>query len=110
MSGHLNDLQHSGQLSDFTVARIDRYITSTVNKRDKTRLVIIILDMTVLQSGKDVGKLIGTPLPEPLHSINGENKLAAPLLAKPSMKRTNSNSGQTNINYSQPLGKMSEVQ
>ncbi|XP_055386595.1 replication protein A 70 kDa DNA-binding subunit-like [Condylostylus longicornis] len=65
LATQLNNLYTSGQLSDYTVIRVDRYISSVVSKDNgsKEKRVLIILDLTIIKSGEEVGRRIGNPQP-----------------------------------------------
>ncbi|XP_055587325.1 replication protein A 70 kDa DNA-binding subunit-like [Uranotaenia lowii] len=64
LATQLNDLHHNGQLSEFTVIRIERYITSMVNRNERgEKRVLIILELTVVKPGSSVGGKIGNPQP-----------------------------------------------
>ncbi|XP_062558412.1 replication protein A 70 kDa DNA-binding subunit [Armigeres subalbatus] len=64
LATQLNGLHQNGQLAEFTVIRIDRYITSMVNRNEKSeKRVLIILDLTVVKPGATVGEKIGNPQP-----------------------------------------------
>lgn len=64
LATQLNVMHQNGQLAEFTVIRIDRYITSMVNRNEKSeKRVLIILDLTVIKEGGKVGEKIGNPQP-----------------------------------------------
>lgn len=64
LATQLNEMHHSGQLAEFTVIRIDRFITSVVNRNERgEKRVLIILDLTVVKPGSSVGQKIGNPQP-----------------------------------------------
>ncbi|XP_055851551.1 replication protein A 70 kDa DNA-binding subunit [Episyrphus balteatus] len=109
LATQLNDLYKEGNLVEYTIIRVDRYITSMVNKSDKVdKRVLIILELTVLNHGAEVGKKIGNPV-----QFTGEATIAnkpAPAPAAPpklasestySSKTTNGNSynSSSNNNY-----------
>nr|XP_029715959.1 replication protein A 70 kDa DNA-binding subunit [Aedes albopictus] len=62
LATQLNELHHKGELAEYTVIRIDRYITSVVNRNEKgEKRVLIILDLHVVKPGPAVGEKIGNP-------------------------------------------------
>ncbi|XP_055532718.1 replication protein A 70 kDa DNA-binding subunit [Wyeomyia smithii] len=62
LATQLNDLQQSGQLAEYTVIRINRYITSVVNRGERgEKRVLIILELTVVKPGASIGQKIGNP-------------------------------------------------
>ncbi|XP_053684561.1 replication protein A 70 kDa DNA-binding subunit [Sabethes cyaneus] len=62
LATQLNDLHQSGQLAEYTVIRINRYITSIVNRGERgEKRVLIILELTVVKPGASVGEKIGNP-------------------------------------------------
>ncbi|PSN38056.1 Replication protein A 70 kDa DNA-binding subunit [Blattella germanica] len=64
LATQLNDKVASGELCDFTVVQITRYITSMVTNADKgDKRVMVILDVKVLALGTEVGFKIGNPKP-----------------------------------------------
>lgn len=63
LATQLNELYTQGNLVEFTIIRVDRFITSMVNKSEKgDKRVLIILELTVLNHGSEVGKKIGNPV------------------------------------------------
>nr|XP_023024582.1 replication protein A 70 kDa DNA-binding subunit-like [Leptinotarsa decemlineata] len=73
LTTQINDKVSSSGLETFTVIKIDKYITSLINNsgKGKTR-VLLILDMTVLHEGSEVGERIG--LPSPLNETSDSSK------------------------------------
>ncbi|XP_034832124.1 replication protein A 70 kDa DNA-binding subunit [Maniola hyperantus] len=58
----LNELLISGELSDYSVIQINKFITSVLKNTGKgEKRVMIILDVTVLAPGAEVGKKLGNP-------------------------------------------------
>lgn len=81
LATQLNDLHHAGQLAEFTVIRIDRYITSVVNRNEKgEKRVLVILDLTVVKPGGTVGEKIGNPqnMAERMGGAGGTTQAAVP--------------------------------
>ncbi|XP_055630999.1 replication protein A 70 kDa DNA-binding subunit [Toxorhynchites rutilus septentrionalis] len=64
LATQLNELHQTGKLSEFTVIRIDRYITSVVNRNERgEKRVLIMLELTVIKTGESIGEKIGNPQP-----------------------------------------------
>ncbi|CAG9786671.1 unnamed protein product [Diatraea saccharalis] len=62
LATQLNDKLITGELSDYSVVQIDRFVTSLLKNTGKgEKRVMIILDITILASGTDVGKKLGNP-------------------------------------------------
>ncbi|KAJ0176690.1 hypothetical protein K1T71_007869 [Dendrolimus kikuchii] len=58
----LNDKLITGELSDYSVVQIDRFVTSLLKNTGKgEKRVMVILDITILAPGSQVGKKIGNP-------------------------------------------------
>lgn len=58
----LNDKLITGELSDYSVIKIDKYITSVLKTvGNKEKRVMIILELTIVEPGSAVGKKIGNP-------------------------------------------------
>jgi len=64
LATQLNDKVTSGELCDYTVIQITRYITSMVANADKgEKRVMVILDIKILELGTAIGFKIGNPKP-----------------------------------------------
>ncbi|XP_065081416.1 replication protein A 70 kDa DNA-binding subunit [Ochlerotatus camptorhynchus] len=64
LATQLNELHQNGQLAEYTVIRIDRYITSVVNRNERgEKRVLIILELNVIKPGASIGEKIGNPQP-----------------------------------------------
>ncbi|KAL0838920.1 hypothetical protein ABMA28_016932 [Loxostege sticticalis] len=62
LATQLNDKLITGELSDYSVVQIDRFVTSLLKNTGKgEKRVMIILDITILTPGTEVGKRIGNP-------------------------------------------------
>lgn len=62
LATQLNDLHQKGQLAEYTVIRINRYITSIVNRGERgEKRVLIILELSVVKPGASVAVKIGNP-------------------------------------------------
>ncbi|GAB0090580.1 Replication protein A 70 kDa DNA-binding subunit [Sergentomyia squamirostris] len=85
LSSQLNYMFKEGSLSDFTIFRLMRFNTSTINSKNDSagKRVIVILEINVLVPGHNVGGKIGNPLPldqKPDQNIAGA---AAPSVVAP---------------------------
>ncbi|XP_073817700.1 uncharacterized protein [Musca autumnalis] len=60
MATQMNFLFHQGMLPEGTIVRVDKYITSVVNRDDPTKRVLIILEITVLRNDnvEIIGELV----------------------------------------------------
>ncbi|XP_049797908.1 uncharacterized protein LOC126215267 [Schistocerca nitens] len=66
LARHLNDKVTSGELSVYSVVRMNHLFTSMVQKLGRPEMsVIIILDLTILAKGLEVGRIIGNPVALP---------------------------------------------
>lgn len=67
LATQLNNKIISGELADNSIIRVNRHIISSVNSTPKgpNKRVLIILDLTVLANGDDVGSKLGDPVPMP---------------------------------------------
>ncbi|XP_058467652.1 replication protein A 70 kDa DNA-binding subunit [Malaya genurostris] len=62
LATQLNELHQNGQLAEFTVIRINRYITSVVNRGERgEKRVLIILELSIVKPGASIGEKIGNP-------------------------------------------------
>ncbi|KAL0270274.1 UNVERIFIED_CONTAM: hypothetical protein PYX00_007739 [Menopon gallinae] len=68
----LNHLVTGGELSEFTIVQINRYVTSTFNNPDKDKRVMVIVEMEILKKGSEVGIKLGNPQPLDISKL-GEN-------------------------------------
>ncbi|EDV30349.1 uncharacterized protein Dana_GF23244 [Drosophila ananassae] len=76
LASQLNEMQHKGQLEEFTIVQLDKYVTSMVGKDGAGKRVLIISELTVLNPGADVKAKIGEP-------VTYENASKQDLAAKP---------------------------
>lgn len=62
LATQLNDLITDGSLPEFTIVQIKRYIVSGVNSNSATnRAVLIILELSIIKKGSEIGFKIGNP-------------------------------------------------
>ncbi|CAK1556348.1 unnamed protein product [Leptosia nina] len=62
LATQLNDKLITGELSDYSVVQIDRFVTSILKNTGKgEKRVMIILDITIIAPGTQVGKKLGNP-------------------------------------------------
>ncbi|KAL7023570.1 hypothetical protein ACKWTF_012683 [Chironomus riparius] len=62
----LNSMYEDGQLTEFTIVRIDRFVPSKVNRNDNNeRQVLIVFEMSPLHPGHEVGTKIESTKPAP---------------------------------------------
>ncbi|XP_053609978.1 replication protein A 70 kDa DNA-binding subunit [Plodia interpunctella] len=62
LATQLNDKLITGELCDYSVVQIDRFVTSLLKNTGKgEKRVMIILDVTILAPGQKVGKKLGNP-------------------------------------------------
>lgn len=62
LATQLNDKLITGELSDYSVVQIDRFVTSLLKNTGKgEKRVMIILDITIIAPGSEVGKKLGNP-------------------------------------------------
>ncbi|KAI8436718.1 hypothetical protein MSG28_010201 [Choristoneura fumiferana] len=62
LATQLNDKLITGELSDYSVVQIDRFVTSLLKNTGKgEKRVMIILDITIIKPGSEVGKKLGNP-------------------------------------------------
>ncbi|XP_017073556.1 replication protein A 70 kDa DNA-binding subunit [Drosophila eugracilis] len=62
LASQLNVMQHNGELEEFTIVQLDKYVTSMVGKDGAGKRVLIISELTVLNPGADVKVKIGEPV------------------------------------------------
>ncbi|GLH01762.1 Replication protein A subunit [Gryllus bimaculatus] len=74
LATQLNSRLATGELSDYSVVKIDRFITSLVNSEKGNKRVMIILELTVLAPGSEIGVKLGNPVP----LVEGANDQSKP--------------------------------
>ncbi|XP_067619019.1 replication protein A 70 kDa DNA-binding subunit [Eurosta solidaginis] len=110
LATQLNHLHEEGKLAEYTIVQVDKYITSVVNGKDTGKRVLIILDLSVLNPGTEVGKKIGTPVSYTEEAAAQNNKAnsaggsagsrpsAQPTAAKKEVKPSLYNDNNTSLN------------
>ncbi|XP_034664549.1 replication protein A 70 kDa DNA-binding subunit [Drosophila subobscura] len=100
LASQLNEMQHRGQLDEFTIVQLDKYVTSMVGKEGAGKRVLIISELTVLNAGAEVKEKIGEPVTyETAAKQDLVAKAAPPVVAKkePTQSKTNNNNNNNNI-------------
>ncbi|TMW44462.1 hypothetical protein DOY81_010461 [Sarcophaga bullata] len=116
LATQLNPMYGDGKLADYTIVRVDKYITSVVNKSDAGKRVLIILEMTVLNPGGQVKQKIG----EPVSYTEASQKAAVakpaatapPLMKKETYTNNNNNTMNQSLNagLTHPIASLSPYQ
>ncbi|KAH8306223.1 hypothetical protein KR018_004774, partial [Drosophila ironensis] len=93
LASQLNEMQHKGQLDEFTIVQLDKYVTSIVGKGGAGKRVLIISELTVLNPGNEVKAKIGDPVTYENASKQDEAAKPAPppAAAKKEAALTNNN-------------------
>ncbi|XP_037951492.1 replication protein A 70 kDa DNA-binding subunit-like [Teleopsis dalmanni] len=119
LATQLNHLHGSGKISENTIIQVDKYITSVVNKTETGRRVLIILELTVLNPGGEVGRKIGDPVSyTEVDAKAAAAKSAVPSPVKPTkpeIKPVNNNNNNTlnqtiNSGLTHPISSLSPYQ
>ncbi|XP_017036947.1 replication protein A 70 kDa DNA-binding subunit [Drosophila kikkawai] len=120
LASQLNEMQHKGQLNEFTIVQLDKYVTSMVGKDGAGKRVLIISELTVVNAGSEVKVKIGEPVTYENASKQDLAPKAAPPLAnapakkEPAFKNNNNNniSMNTSINsgMTHPISSLSPYQ
>ncbi|XP_073817699.1 replication protein A 70 kDa DNA-binding subunit-like [Musca autumnalis] len=118
MATQLNNMYHEDKLKEMTIARVDKYITSVVNKNDAGKRVLIILEMTILMPGAEVKSKIGEPVnyQEALTKGGATSAAPAPKVTeskpKPVYTNHNNNNLDSTINsgLTHPIASLSPYQ
>ncbi|XP_054276816.1 replication protein A 70 kDa DNA-binding subunit-like [Macrosteles quadrilineatus] len=65
LATQLNHMVENNELVEFSIVRLNRHLTSLISnqKNQGQKRVIVLLDITVLKDGKEVGFKIGNPVP-----------------------------------------------
>eukprot|EP00099_Drosophila_melanogaster_P015436 NP_524274.1 replication protein A 70 [Drosophila melanogaster] len=78
LASQLNVMQHNGELEEFTIVQLDKYVTSLVGKDGAGKRVLIISELTVVNPGAEVKSKIGEP-------VTYENAAKQDLAPKPAV-------------------------
>ncbi|KAH8232446.1 hypothetical protein KR032_006970, partial [Drosophila birchii] len=104
LASQLNEMQHKGQLDEFTIVQLDKYVTSMVGKDGAGKRVLIISELTVLNAGAEVKVKIGEPVTYENAAKQDLIPKAAPPLAaakkEPLLKNSNNNNNNNNNSVS----------
>ncbi|KAG6456969.1 replication protein A 70 kDa DNA-binding subunit [Manduca sexta] len=121
LATQLHDKLITGELSDYSVVQIDRFITSLLKMTGKgEKRVMIILDLTIIAPGSQVGKTLGTPKtwseetasskPQPQQAPK-QNHAPAPMsMPKPVPAPANLDSSILNSKMTHPIASLSPYQ
>ncbi|XP_016925019.4 replication protein A 70 kDa DNA-binding subunit [Drosophila suzukii] len=104
LASQLNVMQHNGELEEFTIVQLDKYVTSMVGKDGAGKRVLIISELTVLNPGAEVKSKIGEPVTyENAAKQDLAPKAAAASNPKPAAKKEpahNNNNNNVTLNAS----------
>lgn len=106
LATQLNEMHQNGQLAEYTVIRIERYITSVVNRNERgEKRVLIILELNVIKPGDSIGEKIGNP--QPLTEIGaGGSAGAASTSATPARSESTGSVSNGSSYQNRPTGGM----
>ncbi|XP_041979266.1 replication protein A 70 kDa DNA-binding subunit [Aricia agestis] len=120
LATQLNDKLITGELSDYSVVQIDRFVTSLLKNTGKgEKRVMIILDITILAPGSEIGKKLGNPqtwteesaAQAPASAPNPAPKPAPALSSIPKLAPTPSlDSSMLNTQMTHPIAHLSPYQ
>lgn len=116
LATQLNAMFGDDKLKENTIVRVDKYITSVVNKSDAGKRVLIILEMTILNPGDQVKQKIGEPVTyteaSQKASAPAAKPAAAPNRKEPQANYNNNNSMDQTINagLTHPIASLSPYQ
>ncbi|XP_076031483.1 replication protein A 70 isoform X2 [Oratosquilla oratoria] len=89
---------HSGEIGSQCIIRMDRYVVNSVQDNKK---VLIVLDLTVIAKGDEVGRKIGEPQTYDASKVQGK-KPAAPAPSKPMQSSAQRNEPAVNRSPARP--------
>ncbi|KAH8395752.1 hypothetical protein KR215_000413, partial [Drosophila sulfurigaster] len=99
LASQLNEMQQKGLLNENTIVRLDKYMTSMVGKEGSGKRVLIVTELTVLNSGAEVKSKIGDPVTyENAAKQDAAPKPAAAPAAPPAIKKEQSYKNHNNNN------------
>ncbi|XP_034487485.1 replication protein A 70 kDa DNA-binding subunit [Drosophila innubila] len=121
LASQLNEMQHKGLLNENTIVRLDKYMTSMVGKEGSGKRVLIVTELTVLNSGDEVKTKIGEPVTYENAAKQDTAPKAAPVQASMPVKKeqsynqTNNNNNNTmdstlNAGLTHPISSLSPYQ
>ncbi|EDV49955.1 replication protein A 70 kDa DNA-binding subunit [Drosophila erecta] len=98
LASQLNVMQHNGELEEFTIVQLDKYVTSLVGKDGAGKRVLIISELTVVNPGAEVKSKIGEPVTyENAAKQDLAPKAAAPSNSKPVAKKEPGHNNNNNV-------------
>ncbi|XP_043653475.1 replication protein A 70 kDa DNA-binding subunit [Drosophila teissieri] len=98
LASQLNVMQHNGELEEFTIVQLDKYVTSLVGKDGAGKRVLIISELTVVNPGAEVKSKIGEPVTyENAAKQDLAPKAAAPSNSKPVARKEQSHNNNNNV-------------
>ncbi|XP_001358758.3 replication protein A 70 kDa DNA-binding subunit [Drosophila pseudoobscura] len=104
LASQLNEMQHKGQLDEFTIVQLNKYVTSMVGKDGAGKRVLIISELTVLNAGAEVKEKIGEPVTyENAAKQDKVAKAAPPVVPKKEVTQSNNNNNN-NITLNASIG------
>ncbi|XP_075162697.1 replication protein A 70 [Haematobia irritans] len=117
LATQLNPMFGEDKLKEHAIVRVDKYITSVVNKNDSGKRVLIILEMAILNPGEQVKQKIGEPVSYTEAASNASaptTSASKPVENKPKPMYTNHNNNtldQTiNSGLTHPIASLSPYQ
>ncbi|XP_030553841.1 replication protein A 70 kDa DNA-binding subunit [Drosophila novamexicana] len=100
LASQLNEMQNRGLLNENTIVRLDKYMTSMVGKEGSGKRVLIVTELTVLNSGDEVKSKIGDPVTyENAAKQDTAPKPAAVAASVPVKKEQSYNNNNNNNNH-----------
>lgn len=122
LATQLNDKLITGELSDYSVVQIDRFVTSLLKNTGKgEKRVMIILDLTILTPGSEVGKKLGNPqtwtedsavsAPQPtMQPVSRPAPAPAPMAVSKPMAAPSMDSSMLSSQMTHPISSLSPYQ
>lgn len=98
LASQLNEMQHKGLLNENTIVRLDKYMTSMVGKEGSGKRVLIVTELTVLNSGEEVNTKIGEPVTYENAAKQDTAPKAAPVQTSMPVKKEQSYNHNNNNN------------
>lgn len=89
LATQLNHMFINNLLTDYTIIRVENYITSIIARENAApKKVLVLLGIVVLNKGSEVGRKIGDPIP--VDQVSGPNSIKS--TSAPTMSSVNNNS------------------